>query len=352
MEVNNTIEEPTNLNDHIATEFQRLIDYVKSLYTAAKDAGDNSEKSKQEFRLKTFKNVLATIKKLPFKITNVSQLDGHRGIGDGTKKRIDEIIRTGRLSEIPSSIIAASNKTDIVTMLSGIVGVGEAIAKELVQTHNVTSVDDLIERHKKGEIEVNDKIALGLKYYHSLQRRIPREEIDDFNDKLQQIVAKLDPKFKVIICGSYRRQAPTSGDIDVLVTHADIKTDDDMTDNNGLTLIVNKLKKKKLLVDDLTDDVDTKYMGFLQYKSYPVRRIDIRFVPTVSYAAALLYFTGSKEFNTQMRSHAKKLGYKLNEYGLFKLSKSKKGDILIETNDEKDIFDVLKMPFVEPHMRG
>lgn len=356
-EVNNVMdEEPHDLNTHVIGEFQRLIDYIKQLYTTAKELGDNAEKSKQEFRLKTFKNVMGIIKKLPFKITNVDQLSGIRGVGEGTIKRIAEILKTGKLAEIPSDIPHTTpdvkQPTYLITELSGIVGVGEAIAKELIEKYNVRSVDDLITRHQSGEIEVNDKIALGLKYYHSLQRRIPRDEITEFNTELQKIVAKLDPKYTVVICGSYRRQKPTSGDIDVLVTHADVKVDDDVTDTNNLNRIVHKLKSKKLLVDHLTDDADTKYMGFLQFKTYPVRRIDIRFVPTASYAAALLYFTGSKEFNTQMRSHAKKLGYKLNEYGLYKLSKSKKGDKLIETNEEIDIFNALKMPYVEPHNRG
>ena len=86
-------------------------------------------------------------------------------------------------------------------------------------------------------------------------------------------------------------------------------------------------------------------MGFSKLENNPVRRIDIRFVPFQSYYSALLYFTGSFQLNREMRQVAKKLGYKLNEYGLYKNKK------LIKVNSEKDIFDKLKLKYQEPKYR-
>ena len=86
-------------------------------------------------------------------------------------------------------------------------------------------------------------------------------------------------------------------------------------------------------------------MGFSKLNKNPVRRIDIRFVPFESYYSALLYFTGSYQLNRDMRLEAKKLGYKLNEYGLYKNNK------LIKINSEKDIFDKLKLDYKHPKYR-
>ena len=138
---------------------------------------------------------------------------------------------------------------------------------------------------------------------------------------LQKMINDIDKDLVLTIAGSYRRKKDYSNDIDVLVTHKKICTNKDYEkiDTNYLFEVVNTLKTKKVIVDDLTDtDNGTKYMGFSKLPRCKVRRIDIRFVPFEYYHAALLYFTGSYELNTQMRQVAKSMGDKLNEYGLFK----------------------------------
>ena len=119
--------------------------------------------------------------------------------------------------------------------------------------------------------------------------------------------------------------------------------------------LVKKLKKKirsnnnsPLLVDDMTDKkIETKYMGFSKYKNNPVRRIDIRYIPYSSYHSALLYFTGSGDLNKKMRQIAKNKGYKLSEYGLFKLSDNSK----VKISSERDFFKILGMEYLPPRLR-
>ena len=72
---------------------------------------------------------------------------------------------------------------------------------------------------------------------------------------------------------------------------------------------------------------------------------DIRAVSDEQYPYALHHFTGSKEHNTAMRSLAKKMGLKMNEYGLFD------GEKLINCKTEKDIFAVFGMDYIEPELR-
>ena len=67
------------------------------------------------------------------------------------------------------------------------------------------------------------------------------------------------------------------------------------------------------------------------------------------YPFAILYSTGSAEFNPKMRQRALDLGYSLNEYSLTDIKT--KLDMDKEFLEEKDIFDFLKMEYVEPHLR-
>ena len=67
----------------------------------------------------------------------------------------------------------------------------------------------------------------------------------------------------------------------------------------------------------------------------------------------MLYFTGSGEFNKNMLTFAIKCGYKLNEYGIFLLDKSKETptETRLEANSEEDIFGILNLDYIEPKNR-
>ena len=77
------------------------------------------------------------------------------------------------------------------------------------------------------------------------------------------------------------------------------------------------------------------------------RRIDIRFVPFESYGSSILYFTGSRKFNTDMRTHALKKGYSLSEFGL----KNIKDGTTISCSTEEEIFKILNYPYKKPSER-
>lgn len=74
-------------------------------------------------------------------------------------------------------------------------------------------------------------------------------------------------------------------------------------------------------------------------------QVDVRLLPMENYGAALLYFTGSKDFNVKMRREAIRQECLLNEYGL-----NKKGEI-VASRSEEEIFKALGMEYVEPEKR-
>jgi len=155
---------------------------------------------------------------------------------------------------------------------------------------------------------------------------------------------KVDKEAELTIAGSYRRRRKDSGDIDVLITSKD---------KTVYTRFVNKLKKDAYLIEDLAFG-RKKYNGISKIGRDGVgRRIDIMYTTPQEYPFAILYFTGSKEFNQMMRQEANTKGYTLNEYNLEELTEEKtvvdpNGE---EIKTEKDIFAFLKMGYVEPWQR-
>ena len=93
-------------------------------------------------------------------------------------------------------------------------------------------------------------------------------------------------------------------------------------------------------------------LGKLEKSSQFARRIDFLYTPPNEYPFAILYFTGSKGFNTAMRQRALDIGYSLNEHGIYEMKhgiKGKKLNMVFET--EQDIFDFLNMQYKKPEER-
>ncbi len=210
---------------------------------------------------------------------------------------------------------------------------------------NIQQLRDAID---KGTIKVSNMVKMGLKYYDILDTTIPYEEISATIPVLKKHMADIDPKIKLMVCGSYRRNNAYSSDIDILLWHPDIVLVEDLSQTELLYQIVESLEKEGLILDSLTDkNYKTKYMGFFKYNNYSVRRLDIRLVPYNSLAAAKLYFTGPFQLNTIMRQNAKNRSLVLNEYGLYRSDGT-----LIPTATEKDIFTKLGMTYLTPEQRN
>lgn len=205
---------------------------------------------------------------------------------------------------------------------------------------------------------------IGLKYFDHITIKIPREEIIKMEKLLKLMANHLNNQLRIQCCGSYRRGRDRSGDIDALMCHPDLKTKEDIelffaTKNNILQSYVDMLTEYGFIVDHITEGGTSKYMGLCKIPSdeYSIyRRIDIRFVPYYSFGTALLYFTGSKNFNTNMRNVALSKGYTLNEYGLYeyvkntKTGKKEKGE-QFPTIEEEDVFNKLGMKYKTPKER-
>lgn len=338
------------MNEKIIKILEKLVKmYEKVLHTL-----NNQEKNIFGFKIKAIKNGINIIKNFKKEIKNADELNGIYGIGKGIMKRVDEIIKTRSLKEIDviENIVSHDSKQELIDKLKKIIGIGEINAEKLIEKHNIKSIEDLKEKVNNKKIEVTKDINIGLKYFKQFQEMIPRNEIKYIKNIINNIK---DDNLKIKICGSFRRKKKVSGDIDILICNKKIISDYDFNKTQLLNDVINKIKLKLLKHDITMLDLTYKepnriYMGYLKYtyeNNEKVRRIDINIVPYESYYLSLLYLTGSKDHNIYMRKIAKKMGYRLSQYYLYDINKNKK----IKINSEKDIFDILNIPFVKPEYR-
>jgi len=317
------------MNVNIIKQFENLVIQTK-------------QEEGNSFRVRSHYKVIKILKEIDFEILNTKQIENIKGIGKNTITRINEIITTGSLSEIKIH----STNLNTLKDLERITGIGPIKAKKLF--NDGMSLESILEDSKNGSLSdiFTTHQLLGIKYFHDIEKRIPYKEITLIDNFLRKELNKINKEVDFEICGSYRRKSPTSGDIDILFYS---KNKDD---NKFLQIFLNHLNEIGFLVDHLTSlDSETKYMGMCKYKTNPVRRIDIRYISKSSIASAKLYFTGSGEFNKNMRTYALKNGYTINEYGIYKLKADKTKGLKIKTITEKDIFDVIKQDYVEPEDR-
>lgn len=344
------------MNALIIDQFNELINQIDAEYLNALLDYDVKEIELHEVRLKQVKKILSIIRMIDYKITSENDLRGIPGIGAGTLNRIKEILETGELSELKRKYDPTKQKKiNAFRELLKVVGIGSRSARRLVTKYGITNVDELKNAVNKGKVRVGYQVKLGLKYYDLLQKKIPRNEIQLIEKYLVKKAQQIDPNLNVIICGSYRRGLLTSGDIDVMIYHPEVKyvrqiyQSEQYGLKSYLELLVDLLTKEEFLLDRLSFN-KMKYMGFCKYKNNPVRRIDIIFMPFNSLPAAMLYFTGPAQLNEDMRRMAKSKNMTLNEYGLFILD-SKGNYIPVPIHSEKDIFEELGMPYLTPPER-
>ena len=214
-------------------------------------------------------------------------------------------------------------------------GIGPKRANELVKM-GIQSIDDL----KKNKGHLNDKQKIGLQYYDEINSRIPRKEIEKHEVLLKKLLEKTDKNADLTIAGSYRRRKEDSGDIDILLK-ADKK--------DVYQKFIKKLVNYGYLIEELAFGTK-KYNGICKLGINGIgRRIDIMYTKPEEYPFAILYFTGSGDFNQMMRKMVNDKGYTMNEYSIKHSDTSLK--VEHDFHVEKDIFDFLEMGYVEPWQR-
>lgn len=191
--------------------------------------------------------------------------------------------------------------------------------------------------HKISDIKHGDYEKLPREAYltitHTAGRQYTRSEVE----KVAKFVQKR-LKIRAVITGSYRRGLDLLNDVDLLTTNHrhSIEEDDD------IIIIRNGDAQAKLLVR-LKNGHRSKFMTSKD-EYVPT---DILITNEEQYPFALMHFTGSKEFNQKIRAHAKSMGMKLNQYGLYKHNIRLPG-----LTTEKKIFTALEMKYLSPENRN
>jgi DNA polymerase (family 10) len=314
-------------NAQIADVFERIADLLEF-------EGANA------FRIRAYRRGATTIRNLAQPISEVLadptiQLTDMEGIGKDLAQKCETLVETGSLpmledltSRIPASVLG----------MLRVPGLGPKKAAILYTDLCITTLAQLREAAMAGQIrklkgfgeKTEQTILAGIDLALRATDRILWAEADELVTALRSHFARCNVISRIEFAGSYRRGKETVGDLDILVVSSEWdRVMDHLAKFPGVaeTLVRGETKMSVRLDNDL--------------------QVDLRTVSAESFGAALQYFTGSKEHNVIVRGRAKKIGLKVNEWGVYRV----KDDARIAGESEADVYAAVGLPWIPPELR-
>ncbi len=259
------------------------------------------------------------------------------GIGTALAEKITEYCKTGKVKayqeltkEIPETLL------DVVKIPS----IGPKKAKLFFDELGVKTVEDLRKAAEGGKLvglpgiqgKTIEKILSGIKIVKEGRERMNLGDATELAEAIVGELKKLKEIKEISVAGSLRRQKETVRDIDILIDSSNPKKVMDAF----VTLPQ---------VKSVNGHGETK-SSILTHENI---QVDLRVVDPECFGAALLYFTGNKNFNVRMRQLAIKKNMKVSEYGIFAIKGEK--EKLLAGRTEEECLKALDMPYVPPELR-
>ncbi len=308
-------------NIQIATTLETVGDLLDVL-------GENA------FKVRAYRNAARTIEGLERAAASLARegkLKELPGVGEGLAAKIDELVSTGKMAYLDE----LTQKVPIgVLSLLKVQGCGPKKARQLWQELGVADIDALKKACEEGRVsqlkgfgdKMQAKILAGIAFAVAHSGRFRLDQVMPHARRLLDLVASCPGVLRTSLAGSIRRWRETVRDVDILASATDAAPVIEAFAKSGGSILGQGPTKCSI-----------------QLAHGP--QVDLRVVKDDEFAAALAYFTGSKEHNVILRTRAQKMGLSINEYGVLK------GDTRLKIKSEEELYTLLGLAYVPPEMR-
>ncbi|KAK0212500.1 DNA polymerase mu [Desarmillaria ectypa] len=339
-----------------------------------------------------YERAIATIKSYPFFITEnllKTEVSNLAHLGVKTVAKIKEYIRSGTISEADS--IIEDPRYQALTLFTSVYGIGPAHARQMYDVEGLRTLKDLqfryenLERSASTEPDdpkqkspymtlttTSEKTQVptltsreAIQLQEELNIPILRDETERMHDVVMNELGHLRPGCSSTITGSYRRGKKGSNDIDIVITHENLKTAGNQV-KSVCEQLVHRLYDRGMITHlmGLSSFGDTssriaergslyKVMSIFMLPSDGTstrlhRRLDLIFTTPELYWTAVVGWTGSKMFERDLRLWAKGRGFKFDSSGIVRRQDSHP----YFPKSEAEVFELLGLPWIEPTMRN
>ncbi len=307
-----------------------------------REIADILELKETQWEPRAYRKAAYNVENLKNSVRDIYKEEGKKGlkeipgVGESIASHIEEYIKTGKIKKLDE---LRKDYSKGVTELINIEGLGPKKVKKLKEKLDISSTGELkkaAEKHKIRELEgfgekTEKNILESLEFYKKRKGRMLLDQAMPLAEEVISYLKANSPVQEIDYVGSLRRMKETIGDIDILViSNKAEKVMDAFTKMESIRKVISQGSTRSSIALK-EDDI----------------HVDLRVIEKSSYGAALIYFTGSKEHNIELRKLAQKKGYKLSEYGIFKRKSNKK----LKSETEKVIYKKLGLPYIPPEIR-
>jgi DNA polymerase (family 10) len=294
-------------------------------------------KGANPFRVRAYRNAARSVGDLGTEVDVLmargTALTDIPGIGEDLAKKIVDILHTGTcdfLEQLHSELPAA------ITQLLKIPALGPRRVKTLYQDLHIENLEQLLQAAQAGQIralpgfgeKTEQRILEAVQGRIAMSRRHPLVVAAGYAESLADHLRAVEGVRRVEIAGSYRRMRATVGDIDIVAIAADS------------TAIMDRFVSYPVVAQVLSKG-PTRSSVLLA----PGLQVDLRSLVEESFGAAMVYFTGSKAHNIAIRRMGQERGLKINEYGVFRQ------ELRIAGENEESVYGAVDLPWIPPELR-
>lgn len=288
------------------------------------------------FRTIAYRRAARTIESLPKPVSDYlldNTFSELPGIGEAISQKVKEFVTTGKLEyleklrlTIPPGLLELLNLQEV----------GPKTVGRLFLELKITSLDELqraCEEHRVSKLKgfgekTEERILQSIQFYRGSSTRFLLSKGDETAAAVLDHLSGLSDTMAA--AGSLRRRKETVGDIDIIVASDDAAP----------------IMERFVTLPDVSvvySKGETKSSILLSSGM----QVDLRVVSDRSYGAALLYFTGSKDHNVELRNLAIEKGLKLNEYALTR----RESEEVVAGRTEQEVYSALGLSYIEPELR-
>jgi DNA polymerase (family X) len=257
------------------------------------------------------------------------------GVGEAIQEKLKEYLATGRLSyydrlrtDVPPGLIA----------IMRLPGLGPKTARRFWTELGIKSTQELSDAIAAGRLDSVKgfgprkieliRAAVGATPTPGGPARLPIDAAYPIAQRILRALRQRSKLDQVEVAGSFRRRRESVGDLDILVTSAEPEK---VFDAFSALPEIREVQQRGT----------TKETVFLKSGL----QVDLRVVDPEAFGAALVYFTGSKDHNVHLRTIARDMGLKVNEYGVTR------GDERVGGRTEEEVYATLRLAMIPPEIR-